>query len=728
MGTSNWQNIPYNIDALMKIEPKKVLDIGVGFGRWGVLVREFCEVWFSRIHSNDWEVRVEGIEAFEPNIEEFQRKFYDQIHIGDAAEVLPTLSADWDVVLFGDVLEHFDRDVAEQLLRTALEKSKYVMVNIPLGDDWPQEEMYGNPYEAHRSEWFPEDFRKFHLVREERFADFQDRPFGVFVLSKDDPKDLRGSLFSKSSAEKDGTTARVDVARTDGAPSTRMRAVEARVEELAFELDFLKACRPVRRLLKHPSRTLRALGRWRKSGIEVEALEEANPASKGRRVALLRARSEVVTGGLPWYFFDHDEHWVERASPGSAYGRALVAEGPGKLRCILRGHAPMLWFQTGPDCGVAKITRRGHEHRLDLYAAEPGTLQFDPKSREVVGEDVPASGAGGDHPPLADEVFAAVAAQKATALAITVDGWLGVGNATRTLFPHTLAVPQNLSEKAIDLLADRAAEAGVQQLVLSGVTPSHLGLAARLKSRVPSVKVDALWHGNYLQAREDYAWRVLQLLIAAQRQGTVRRVGVVKAGMEEWLRSLGVDSALVLNHVPGVPREPSPPDHGGPHLGLWLSNEGYRKLPYAMIAASGMIEGARVRGAGLSRRAVDFAEFCGLHTARLEEKPLPHAKLMAQMAVCHLNLYVTLSECCPMLPLESLSLGVPCLIGPTSHLFEDDEFLHQRLVVAEPERADRIAAAIRRALDEREAIVAAYAEWVPKYEERSRASLEAFLA
>ena len=41
-----------------------------------------------RVKSADWEVRVEGIEAFEPNIEHFQRPFYDEIHIGDAAVVI----------------------------------------------------------------------------------------------------------------------------------------------------------------------------------------------------------------------------------------------------------------------------------------------------------------------------------------------------------------------------------------------------------------------------------------------------------------------------------------------------------------------------------------------------------------------------------------------------------------------------------------------------------------
>lgn len=43
MGTSNWQNISYNIDLVKRLDPQSVLDIGAGFGRWGILFRSFLK-------------------------------------------------------------------------------------------------------------------------------------------------------------------------------------------------------------------------------------------------------------------------------------------------------------------------------------------------------------------------------------------------------------------------------------------------------------------------------------------------------------------------------------------------------------------------------------------------------------------------------------------------------------------------------------------------------------
>ena len=87
--------------------------------------------------------------------------------------------------------------------------------------------------------------------------------------------------------------------------------------------------------------------------------------------------------------------------------------------------------------------------------------------------------------------------------------------------------------------------------------------------------------------------------------------------MEVWLDSLGVNSGLLLNYVPKVPDGPSAPEQGGPHIGMWLAAEGYRKLPYAMIAAAGMIPDVTLAGSGVSQRALEFAQFVGLDTTRL---------------------------------------------------------------------------------------------------------------
>ena len=166
--------------------------------------------------------------------------------------------------------------------------------------------------------------------------------------------------------------------------------------------------------------------------------------------------------------------------------------------------------------------------------------------------------------------------------------------------------------------------------------------------------------------------------------------------MAEVFNRQGIPASLVLNAIAKTPQAASSPLPGGPHLGLAAADLAiWRKLPFAMLAAAGEIPGAVVHVAGANDQVEEFAR--ARIDTRIRRQPIPQNEMPKYLSQMHLNLYVTLSECCPMLPLESLAEGVPCLIGPNSHLFEDSPYLLDRLVVRYPDRNEVIAHYIRQA-------------------------------
>jgi hypothetical protein len=60
-----------------------------------------------------------------------------------------------------------------------------------------------------------------------------------------------------------------------------------------------------------------------------------------------------------------------------------------------------------------------------------------------------------------------------------------------------------------------------------------------------------------------------------------------------------------------------------------------------------------------------------------------------------------------MLPLESISMGIPVLVGPTTTFFDSDPFLRQRLIAASPEDMGCIRATIETLLADYDAIAEA---------------------
>ncbi|HYE63062.1 MAG TPA: hypothetical protein VD997_13785 [Phycisphaerales bacterium] len=371
MGTSNWQQIPFCIDALMKIEPRRVLDIGVGFGRWGMIVREFCDVWFSRVFRDQWQVHVEGVEAFPKSITDYHHQFYNQIHLGDAAKLIPTLPGPWSVTIYGDVLEHFTKEKAHELLSYSLEHSDYVLVNIPIGEEHPQGDAYGNEFERHLSSWDPADFVPFGLCRHALFKDYIGRDYGSFILSKNDPRNLRESLFSQAATY---------ASQTSGADDLELSVIARRIEEQRFELEFLKksgSYRFARRVREHP--LVRRLVEWKLGDRNLLTIRPL-PLDGGRSAEawVLSVHAHASEPALPWeYVRTSGFKAVESkfSAHGTCYMHSRQDEGgaPGELR-VRTTSDPAVRFMTHVGSTRVQVTFNGRSEIINLRNQEPVDL------------------------------------------------------------------------------------------------------------------------------------------------------------------------------------------------------------------------------------------------------------------------------------------------------------------------------------------------------------------
>jgi hypothetical protein len=141
-------------------KPNSLLDVGAGFGKYGVLAREYLELNESSWRKSNWKCRIDGIEAFKEYVTDLHGIVYDHIYIGDAKDVIPSLKGHYNLILLIDVLEHFSFSDGVNLLEDCMKLADDVLVSTPL--DWvAQSELFGNPYEKHKSYWRRKDFGRF---------------------------------------------------------------------------------------------------------------------------------------------------------------------------------------------------------------------------------------------------------------------------------------------------------------------------------------------------------------------------------------------------------------------------------------------------------------------------------------------------------------------------------------------------------------------------------------
>ena len=180
MPSSSESYISDIVSLVKKYRPESVLDIGVGFGKWGLLFREYLDIWTNHnVLKSDWIIQIDGVEIFEDYIQAHQRFIYNNIYIGNITALIDGLQ-NYDLIFMGDVLEHIEQAQARELLAKLKRKSRTLIIAIPLGDNWKQDECFNNPYEEHISQWTEQDFsdNAWHRI-------YGSNPIGVFLFKNE---------------------------------------------------------------------------------------------------------------------------------------------------------------------------------------------------------------------------------------------------------------------------------------------------------------------------------------------------------------------------------------------------------------------------------------------------------------------------------------------------------------------------------------------------------------
>lgn len=139
MGVSSPENNFWFINVIQKIKPKTVLDVGAGAGKYLHLIR--------RGIGDD--VHVTALEVWEPYIKKFNLKnLYNEVIQEDVRNIE---NFNYDLVIFGDVLEHLTEKEAVNVWNKTSHQANYGIISLPI-IRYPQGAINGNPYEVHQKE------------------------------------------------------------------------------------------------------------------------------------------------------------------------------------------------------------------------------------------------------------------------------------------------------------------------------------------------------------------------------------------------------------------------------------------------------------------------------------------------------------------------------------------------------------------------------------------------
>lgn len=314
--------------------------------------------------------------------------------------------------------------------------------------------------------------------------------------------------------------------------------------------------------------------------------------------------------------------------------------------------------------------------------------------------------------------------------------FIGVMNSTKELFKNTIGLDELVNEKVINSIAECIVDNNIKQVILSPITFGWKELVEKIKEKNSNIKIKFFWHGSHsLFVNRDESYFLYSILEMCNRN-IVNSVAFAKESMADFYRQKGYNAYFVKNNVTNVNIEEvkqneyykdliNNKDNLKVNIGLYSAGDRWEKNTYNQLSATSLIPNVIVD----SIPCTDLTKsFCKMMNINLKENSgyISRDKMICRMSANDINLYVTFTECAPMIPLESMEAGVPCITGNNHHYFKNTK-LEDYLIVKSEDDIDEIALKIRVALERKEEILNIYKEWKKGYNIESIQSVKDFL-
>lgn len=310
--------------------------------------------------------------------------------------------------------------------------------------------------------------------------------------------------------------------------------------------------------------------------------------------------------------------------------------------------------------------------------------------------------------------------------------WMGVTSATKELFTNLVPLQELNSNSDVDRVVQKILELNPKQIIFSAFADGWEKLARKIREKRPQIKIKSFWHGSHSQVVDEINWRTNTHVINLHKEGVIDVMGTCKESLLNFYLSQGYKAAFLkntvrldeelLNEVKGAKEANK---NKNLKIGLYAAGLDWRKNMYTQMAAASLYDNAIIDSLPLSYESETFmSKFkIGLEGQR---KGVPRKELLKRMSLNDINLYVTFSECAPMLPIESMEVGTLCISGNNHHYFKNTA-LEEYLIVNREDDVIAIKEKIDYALENKDKIFELYNSWKQNYDQESLDSVQEFL-
>jgi len=144
-----------------------ILDVGIGWGKYGLLCREYLSGYDAMKNEEDWKLQLDGVEVCHQYIKTYIRTLYTHVWPLDIREFCDKPETwihpwAWDMILMIDILEHIPKEDGHKVLNVLKQYSRWILISTPTVLV-PQNIKLYHEQEQHVCVWSLEDFESYNM-------------------------------------------------------------------------------------------------------------------------------------------------------------------------------------------------------------------------------------------------------------------------------------------------------------------------------------------------------------------------------------------------------------------------------------------------------------------------------------------------------------------------------------------------------------------------------------
>ena len=313
-------------------------------------------------------------------------------------------------------------------------------------------------------------------------------------------------------------------------------------------------------------------------------------------------------------------------------------------------------------------------------------------------------------------------------IVISHPDWVGVRNSAEDKFEYNITLREQHTKEEAQKMARAIVEDGRKLVIFNGFANGWGHIAEEIRVLNKDIIIKVMWHGSHALLSEWYDWESYNIIIKLLKDGTINEIGFVKKSLYEFFKAKGYNVSFITNTIQIENKEKyikKNLNNTMTKIGLYSSGDRWVKNTYNQVSAASLVENAELNCVPLNFKVIELARMFDLQVTGTEQR-LSRNEMFEKMAMNDINLYVTFTECAPLIPLESLELGVPCITGDNHHYFEGTE-LEDYLVVKKEDNIMAIYERIKYVLEHREKIIELYRSWKKEYDIKAKENIENFI-